>query len=154
LEDAMRNVSKFLAIFIPLAILTFASSVFAATTKEEYELQERCGKNAKEFFSRENGDGIIKTKYGQLEITYTNHYNKKFNKCFLMTTLTNYVYKNNQPEYARSFSIQLTDINENKSYGRFSNIYKQNKPVFCLVADTTCYDFTQWENLVKSYMEE
>jgi len=130
------------------------SSVKAATTKEEYELQERCGIIAKEVFKREHGNGTFKTEYGQTEAVYTNHYNRKLNKCFVMITLTDYVYKNNQPEYAKSFVITVNDINENKEYGRFHNIYKQDKPAFCQVADRTCRDMLEWETLIKPLMEE
>jgi len=130
------------------------SNSYAATNKEEYELQERCGKHAKEFFKLEYGSGVFKTKYGQSEAVFTNHYNRKLNKCFVMTTLTDYVYKNNQPEYAKYFVITVLDINENKEYGRFHNIYRQDKPAFCRVADKSCRDMLEWEALIKSYMEE
>jgi hypothetical protein len=52
------------------------------TAKEEYELQARCGKQTEEFHKKEFGDGIVTTKDGQAIVSYTNHYNKKLNKCF------------------------------------------------------------------------
>jgi hypothetical protein len=130
------------------------NSVKTSSTKEEYELQERCGNNAKEFFKHEHGSGTFKTEYGQAEAVHTNHYNRKLNKCFVMTTFTDYVYKNNQPEYAKSFVITVIDINENKEYGRFHNIYKQDKPAFCEVAGRICRDMLEWEALIKPFMEE
>lgn len=130
------------------------SNSYAASDKEDYELQERCGNSAKKFFKLEHGSGVFKTNYGQLEAEYTNHYNRKLNKCFVKTLLTDVVYKNNRPEYAKSFSITVLDINENMEYGRFYNIYKQDKPAFCKVADKTCHDMFEWDSLIKPYMEE
>ncbi|MBI5633632.1 MAG: hypothetical protein HZA15_09165 [Nitrospirae bacterium] len=59
-----------------------------------------------------------------------------------------------EPEYAKSFVITVIDINENKEYGRFHNIYKQDKPAFCQVAERPCRDMIEWEALIKPFMEE
>jgi hypothetical protein len=61
-----------------LFLLTFFGNAYAAPNKEEYELQERCGKGAKEYFK----DNF---SYTEQNITsfYRNHFNKKLNKCFI-----------------------------------------------------------------------
>jgi hypothetical protein len=126
----------------------------AASNTEEYELQERCGKQAKEFFQRKYGDGVFKTKDGQQEIDYSNHYSKKFNKCFVQITTNNVRYKNKMPEVVTSFEILILNISENKEYGRFVNIYSKDKPALCRVANESCHDILEWEALIKPYMEE
>ena len=127
---------------------------YAASNTEEYELQERCGKQAGEFFQRKYGDGVFKTKDGQQEIDYSNHYSKKHNKSFVQITTNNVRYKNKKPEVVTSFEILVLDINENKEYGRFVNIYPKDKPALCRVANKSCHDILEWEALIKPYMEE
>ncbi|MCX5864661.1 MAG: hypothetical protein NTW42_06275 [Deltaproteobacteria bacterium] len=149
----MTKIAINFLLFVFGALYAFSNS-YAASNKEEYELQERCANSAKEFFKLNHGSGIFKTKYGQAEAVFTNHYNRKLNKCFVMTTLTDYVYKNSRPEYAKSFVITVLDINDNKECGRFYNIYQQDKPAFCRVEDKPCHDILEWEALIKPYMEE
>ncbi len=68
-----RLLTVFITIFV--VFVSFSSS-FAASAKEDYELQERCGKRAEEFFKREYGSGISHTEDGYSMSGYTNHYNK------------------------------------------------------------------------------
>jgi hypothetical protein len=143
---------KFL-LFALMTIGLFGNS-YAASFKEVYELQERCGKRAQELFAQKYGSGVSKTSDGQQEIVYTNHYNKKLNKCFVMTTHSNYVYKDNQPEYAKSFEKSLRDVNENKEYAKYVNSFPPQKVVKCEVADIQCITLEGWEALTKSYMSE
>jgi len=122
--------------------------------KVEYELQERCGKSAQEYFKRKYGNGSVVTEDGREETSYANHYNKKLNKCFVTTTLHNYVYKGGQPEYAKSFFITLLDVNESKEYGRFFNIYPKDTPALCEIEDKRCASYAEWDATLKTYMEE
>jgi len=57
-----------------------SANSYAASTKEEYELQERCGKRAEEIFRIEYRNG---NKAGKMS-NYTNHYNRKLNRCFVI----------------------------------------------------------------------
>src|SRR5262245_32857109 len=64
-------------------LLCFSNHVSAQSNKELYELQERCGKRAEEFFRREYGTGSPKTEYGiTMSFNYENHYSARLNKCF------------------------------------------------------------------------
>lgn len=124
----------------------------AASPKEEYDLQERCGKRAEEYFKREYGNGISNTKDGQSMTVYTNHYNKKLNKCFILLTTTNVTYKDKK--VSSSTFRSLYDINENKEYGIFFKRDNDNFVFECKVSDKVCNSEDEWEALIKPYMEE
>jgi hypothetical protein len=142
-----------LILLLGFAVLVTSSNGYAATAKDEYELEERCGKNAREFVKYEYGY-IHAEIVGQPSVTFVNHYNKKLNKCFVMTTIARMVYKNNQPEAVASLLYELKEVNEHKSYGSFHYDNAQNKLISCNVVATICYDVLQWQSLVKAYMEE
>ena len=116
--------------------------------KVDYELQEKCGKQSKEYFSKEYENGTVKTKDGTISTYYTNHYNKKQNKCFLLLRFT-HIYNNKKKGY--SYSEKLWDINENNKYGFFVENGKNN---LCFVLDKECKSEEEWNSLVKPYMEE
>jgi hypothetical protein len=129
-----------------------ANNRHAASTKEEYELQERCGKRAEEFFNRGYGNGISNTKDGQSISGYTSHYNKKMNKCFFLLTTSDLPYKDKKK--SASTFITLIDINEQKEYGNFFKRLKDNFGFVCKVADKVCNSQDEWDALIKPYMEE
>jgi hypothetical protein len=129
-----------------------ANNSYAASAKEEYELQERCGKRAEEFFKQGYGNGINNTKDGQSIDGYTNHYNKKMNKCFFLLTTSYFPYKDKKT--SNSIFITLFDINEQKEYGSFFKRLNDNFGFVCKVSDKVCHSQDEWEALVKPYMEE
>jgi hypothetical protein len=51
-----------------------------------------------------------------------------------------------------STMIQLYDINENKQYAEFYKL--DNKVVQCQVAGRLCTSDSQWEELLKPYMDD
>lgn len=129
-----------------------ANNSYAASTKEEYDLQERCGKRADEFFKREYGNGISNNKDGQSISGYTNHYNKKLNKCFFLLTTSDLPYKDKKN--SASTFITLFNINEQKEYGNYFKRLKDNFGFVCKVSDKVCHTQDEWEALIKPYMEE
>ena len=121
------------------------SSISEKKIKEEYDLQERCGKQCEEFFKDEYGNGVIDEE-GELEKTnYQYHYNKKLNKCFIVLT-TNGLVKNDNKIYKIKVFI---DVNENQDYGSFYNI---GTFTICNVLDKKCISESEWDLLVKPYM--
>jgi len=101
------------------------SPVVEKKTVEVYDLRERCGKSSEEYFRNRLKE----------EGSYTCHYNRKLNKCFV-----------------RSFTgsgEKLIDIQENKIYGK------------CSYAASSCYFYdnenmirNEWEKLINTFMEE
>lgn len=143
-------INRFLFAFV--AVVAFGNSyATTATAKEEYELQERCGKRAEDLFKREFGSGISNTKDGKTISAYTNHYNKKLNKCFFLITDTIIPHKNKK--VGISTMVTLLDINEQREYGTYLGI-GNHLPDICKVSGVACHSFGEWEMLIKPYMED
>ena len=151
-----RNLIRVQFVIVVIAIISLLVSVsnsFAASAKEDYELQERCGKRAEEFFKREYGSGISHTEGGYSMSGYINHYNKKLNKCFFLLTLSDSPYKGKNKSF--STTIELFDINEQNEYGNFYIRPQVDKfPIACKVVDKFCHSQAEWQALIKPYMEE
>lgn len=143
-----RKVIFFMAIVFIGIILYFFYNSYTISNKEKYELQEQCGKTAREWFSGSFEDFAV----AEVSVTYsyTNHYNKKLNKCFVLVKHYTYYPKNKQDS---SFSLQLLDVNENKMYGIFGK-YDDGRINGCGVTDKRCDSEAQWDALAKPYMEE
>ena len=148
-RDAMR---KALVTILLLTLSSSASYAATPTAKEEYELQERCGKRAEEVFKREFGNGISNTEDGQSMAGYTNHYNKKLNKCFYLLAYTEFRYKNKKE--GSSTLITLFDINEQREYGQFFSRLNDKFGFQCKVEDKACSSQAEWEALIKPYMND
>jgi hypothetical protein len=136
--------------------LAFALAVFAIPeasaepNKEQYELQERCGKRSAEVFKSVYGGGdVTNTEAGQSIATYQNHYSTTFNKCFFLETVTSLNYKK---QNSTSTMMTLFDVNENKDCGTFFKI--DGTPVTCYVQGKSCHSESEWEELLKPYMEQ
>jgi hypothetical protein len=87
IHTVIRNT---VSIIIICVLFLIPHNVYSSSLKEDYELQERCGKRCDERFKKEFGNGIVNTDDGQMISVYNNHYNKKLNKCFILITTTNY----------------------------------------------------------------
>jgi len=64
---------------VAATLLLVGTAPYAQPTKEQYELQERCGKRAAEVFKREYRPGLK----GE-QLNYENHYSARLNKCFFL----------------------------------------------------------------------
>jgi hypothetical protein len=120
-----------------------------------YELSERCGKAAEADFKRDWGNGIQDTKTGQMMASYTNHYNSRRNKCFVLRTTNSYYLKGQSASGSRS--IVLYDINESKEFGSYFARTENSvlgSPSDCNVEGKICTSTEEWEKLVKPFMED
>lgn len=104
------------------------SSVSQKTLKEQYQLQEQCGKKGEDFYKKKFNDSGF----------YQNHYNKKLNKCFILV------------DDSEKYRKNLFEVNELKIYGSFS----MEKGIVCNVLEKKCKSEQEWDLLVKPYMEE
>ncbi len=122
----------------------------AASDKELYELQERCGKRAAEIFKEQVGGGTKRTDEGESFSTYVNHYNAKLNKCFIMVTTHFTEFKT--AKYV--LDIIVMDVNENKQYAVFNDAGKASGFLACEVKDVKCHSESEFDALVAPYMEQ
>lgn len=124
----------------------------------KYDLRARCSKDARTWFNQ-NWSRDKDTAF----LDFTNHYNTKLNKCFVFVE-----WHYNSPwvtpgEYLWMKVINLNDVYENSKYAQFSeNHYTHTKPQFstqeevitCDVAGTKCKTNTEFNDLVRSYMND
>jgi hypothetical protein len=124
---------------------TYAS---AQPNKVLYELQERCGKRAAEVFNREYGPGS-NTKGDQIQFNYENHYSARLNKCFFLEIAVSY-----EKEKSTSSKImRLFDLNGKRQYGTFVSGPTESTPLACVVRGKSCQSESEWQQLVKPFME-
>jgi hypothetical protein len=129
--------------------------VYSSSNKEDYELQERCGKRCEEYFKNKYGPGFIESELGNEFSYYENHYNKKLNKCFIYLVVVKIIVETKKIRTSK----YLRDIHENKDYGSFidvSDMIEKNVEPYikCVLLDKTCNSEKEWNLLVKPYMEE
>ncbi len=123
------------------------------TVKEDYGLQERCGRQADELFKREyKNSGVINTQYGKAVVAYRNHYNKKLNKCFLL--ITNRDMPRKDTGLNTSIGKLLYDVNEHNEYGSYFKVDSDSMPLACKASGKDCHSKQEWDSLIKPYMEE
>jgi hypothetical protein len=119
--------------------------------KEISELQEQCKKNAAALFKKEYGKGYEQIRDGSYMSNYTNHYNVKLNKCFVLVKIT---YVPNSKKEDALIMKDLSDTNENKQYGSFGRFRRESIPISCSVENRICKSEAEWDSLVKYFMEE
>lgn len=118
--------------------------------KEDNELQEQCLRRSKEYFNKEYGNEIVITKDGMIIRNYTNRYNRKQNKCFLLLTST-YTFNNKKED--NLLLEDLLDINENNENKEYGYYVGKGKKIGCFVLDKECKTEEEWNSLVKPFME-
>jgi hypothetical protein len=129
-----------------LAVLLAVPKASAQPNKEQYELWERCGKRAAEFF-----------KYlSYRDASFENHYNPDLNGCFLLVTITKQ--ETNKP--VTWVECQLWYVNENRELNMLG--YRPGSQAFvpgtsenaCLVGDfANCRAGERFGATVRRYME-
>jgi len=117
----------------------------------DYDLQAKCARDSKAWFNenwRADKDTVL--------LTYTNHYNKSENKCFI---LVEYHYSYMQNTWVNDMT--LWDLYENSKYGTYSETHisypkpeyhTDNNVVLCEMLDRKCKTLDEFNNLVRPYL--
>jgi len=153
-----------------ICLLMFASPTYAFTQQEwqnlfnidpframelqkrDYELQERCGRNATEYSTQ-----IIKKRNWNIDekntlISYRNHYNTRMNKCFMHVEVYN---KNLDGTIPKSLCgpgmTEIIDVNANKTYGY---LFCFNNAIAGSIGDKIIENKSEWDLFVRDIMEE
>ncbi len=123
-----------------------------------YDLQAKCSKDAKIWF-KENSSWDKNT----VLLDFTNHYNKKLNKCFI---LVEYHYDSHfAGPGGTSWTNRMTleDVYENAEYGEFAeNHYTYWKPEFsshdevitCKMFNNNCKTIDEFNNFTRPYLND
>jgi hypothetical protein len=104
-----------------------------------HQLQENCEKLAAETFRREPAD--------EQRVAYRAHYNARLNKCFYEETYIS------RTRVSINMWVYLSDLRDNRIYGGF-HISTTLGLFYCNLQDNECHSASEWNGLVKPYMEE
>lgn len=116
------------------------------------DLQAKCATQARSVFREQGWDK-------EQLASYTNHYHRKLNKCFI--EISNTAMHNNVP----SANIALQDAFEGRPYGEYAWVnpqqkkYWEVKPFMCKVTllsgeEKICVSQDEFEKLIRPYMEQ
>ena len=146
----MRKIS---ILFVMIGLFLF-NIAYAASVKEEYELQERCKKSVDTWFQKEwDGRGTHEDKDFVTMVDYQNHYNKKLHKCYILITSTEFI-RNKENKIENIGLKTLFELNENKEYGSLIKFENDNKLINCRILEKYCNLEREWDLVVKPYMED
>ena len=124
------------------ALWMTVGDVRAEPNKTEYELAERCGKAAADWFGRNWG----KTASVE-EASFENHYNPHTNTCYV---LLKYTMPRREPPL---LVLHLFDVKNSRELGRFSRS-GVDAPSQCQVIEGACKSEEDWRGLARALMED
>ena len=127
--------------FASFGILVLTTTIAAAEHNHTlYQLRDSCEKLTHETFRRE-------TANDENRVDYRAHYNARLNTCFNAETYISYT-----PRDINKW-VYLYDLQQNRIYGGFHR--STNIGLFyCNLEEKECHSETEWNELVKPYMEE
>ncbi len=115
------------------------SSALNQDLSEKYGLLEQCSDQAEEWFK------AYQKNYPGDKLTYKNHFNTGLNKCFV------YVTSFQSGGYQ---TLSLFDVSENKKYGSCVGAIDDQHHLACAFLNKDVKSKTEWDSLVKPFMEE
>jgi hypothetical protein len=123
-----------------------------SAAREVYDLEERCGRTAREWFKQEWGDGHSNS--GGIDLTgiFENHYNSVLHKCYVLLTSVAISKDAQTRKYTHSETKMLLDINEHRTEGEYDH-YDGQYGSTCTMSGKTCQSGTEWDAWAKQYME-
>ncbi|MDE2622779.1 MAG: hypothetical protein KGM83_06245 [Betaproteobacteria bacterium] len=116
-----------------------------------------CKKTARRFFEKRWGDGMIPGDEEATAATYTNHINGKLGKCFILIEGKTTTVKK---KIASGHFLMLYDLSDGKEYGSYEEenkhrrLGKSQKNVTCRVNGAACGSESEFQAMIKPYMEE
>jgi hypothetical protein len=121
------------------------------TRKAAYELQERCARDALAWYKQ--WDDVPGVGGVPVISSYTNHYSSKLGGCFIVVKRTEIATDKATGKDGSSHSITLADVLENHDLGLLDT-YPNGSLIACEVNGRACTSVSDWNALLKPYMEE
>ncbi|MDE1981615.1 MAG: hypothetical protein KGI81_04690, partial [Betaproteobacteria bacterium] len=151
-----RDIMKILKIIILVFCGVYALQALA---DEEHETPAglHCKKTARKYFEKQWGDGMIPGTEGATAATYSQHANTKLGKCFILIDVKT---SQGKKKTVSSHSLVLYDLSEGKEYGSYEeeksvkSLGKTQRSVACTVNGGKCDSESEFEAMVKPYMQE
>jgi hypothetical protein len=119
-----------------------------------YDLREKCGRDAREWFKHTQEDNVIASKAVlTTQNEYRNHYSDKANRCYAWVLNTQMVtVGHDASQYTNT--MLLVDVNENRELGRFFKNSLKDVPAKCDVEGQPCASQETWKTLADPYMTQ
>jgi hypothetical protein len=123
------------------------------TRKAIYELQEKCARDARDWYKHWWEDAPSPAG-ASINTNYTNHYNAKVGRCFILVTSLQFAKDKKTGKVNRSDEKELVDVLENRGVG--TEFIWQDLPINmqCEFNEKECHSAGEWEVLAKPYMED
>lgn len=119
-----------------------------------YDLRDKCGREAREWFKHFYGDGVSRKSDGESHSSYTNHYNERLNRCYALLA-SNVVIRDEQThKIILSDQRALVDVSENKDIGNYLKLSDMDNAMACKIGEQKCSSLEEWESLAASYMDQ
>jgi hypothetical protein len=117
-----------------------------------FELREKRGKDAQEWFEHQYSDGgpWDPGEDANESNSYTNHYSQRLNRCYTVVSTSRVLHVDEKS--IRMKAKRLVDVNENKEMGVSTEFSDATTPKKCEVADRECRSEWIWDSLADSYM--
>jgi len=131
-------------LLIVLFLCFLSVPVYAQST---LALQEKCAEGAKNFF-KQHYTAYNKGEDFEVITQYTNHYNKKLDRCFIRVELLRT--GKSQPKRM----IFLYDAFEGEEYGWFCFDLEKETIFVCYVKNENCNSLGEFDKLIRPYLEE
>jgi hypothetical protein len=116
-----------------------------------YELQEKCAKDSAAWYKHwwEDPKGLQ-----DLVSNYTNHYNQKSGRCFLVVASTMFSKASKTRQTSSINAKTLVDVLENRDIGTLDTTSLRPQPIQCQVGGISCASSDEWDARAKPYMED
>ncbi len=136
-------------ILVLLAVVSLLIPI-SANAQSTLALQEKCAEGAKRIVSESGGcEPVDSTKDYTMYCQYISHYNKKLDKCFIRIDMTTIWKAPMEWRGKKDEAVQIIDVFERKMIGHYDSAVGINE-----VGDRKCNSRTEFEKLIKPYMEE
>ena len=129
-----------------------ASPHVAIAQPDLYDFQERCGKQAREWFQTGFKDGVERVHNGKMLSSFQNHYSLTLKRCFILTA--NVTIETENGKRSSSTMRTLLDINDNRELGFYFKRGLDAAPFQCEVNELPCRSDEEWQELLKPYLED
>jgi hypothetical protein len=130
-----KKLKRFSLLMVTIFVLPFCSFSGYVYAQSTLHRQEKCLQGAKNWLNDHSTKGIYE---------HYNHYNKRLDKCFIRV---DYLFDSG------SKAVGVEDVFEWKAVGSFFET-EGGAIMRCYVESKTCSNRTEFEALIKPYMEE
>lgn len=116
-----------------------------------------CKKAANTFFEERWGNGMVPGGETATVATYTHHANEKLGQCVILIDAKT---SNVKKKSTSNHSLILYDLSDGKEYGTYEEeksakrLGKSLVKVTCKVNDSPCGSESEFQAMIRSYMEE